>query len=195
MAVNQPIRQPHHPEVASSPGGMLTVTAAKAIAFLRITTGFVFVWAFLDKTFGLGYSTTWSKAWLNGGSPTKGFLSSVDVGPLRSVFHSMAGSWPVDWLFMLGLLGIGTALLLGIASRITAGAGILLLALMWLAEFPPARSTSGGSSSGSANPLVDYHFLYAVVLVVLATGFAGSVWGLGRRWASLPIVQRHRWLL
>lgn len=195
MAVNQPIHQPHHPEVASSPGGMLTVTAAKAIAFLRITTAFVFLWAFLDKAFGLGYSTTGSSAWVNGGSPTKGFLSSVEVGPLRSAFNSMAGTWPVDWLFMLGLLGIGAALLLGIASRITAVGGVLLLALMWLAEFPPARSTSGGAASGSTNPLVDYHFLYAVVLVVLATGFAGSVWGLGRRWASLRIVQRHRWLL
>jgi thiosulfate dehydrogenase [quinone] large subunit len=25
--------------------------------------------------------------------------------------------------------------------------------------------------------------------------FAGNVWGLGRRWARLPFVQRNRWLL
>lgn len=31
------------------------------------------LWAFLDKTFGLGYSTRVAKAWVNGGSPTKGF--------------------------------------------------------------------------------------------------------------------------
>ena len=36
---------------------MMTATAAKALAVLRISTGFVFLWAFLDKTFGLGYAT------------------------------------------------------------------------------------------------------------------------------------------
>ena len=38
------------------------------------------LWAFLDKTFGLHYSTPSSKAWIHGGSPTKGFLTSIDVG-------------------------------------------------------------------------------------------------------------------
>ncbi|HET9172689.1 MAG TPA: hypothetical protein VFN97_24905, partial [Actinospica sp.] len=28
-----------------------------AIAVIRVGTGFVFLWAFLDKTFGLGYAT------------------------------------------------------------------------------------------------------------------------------------------
>ncbi|HEV2634497.1 MAG TPA: hypothetical protein VGX23_05090, partial [Actinocrinis sp.] len=52
-----------------------------AIAIVRIGTGFMFLWAFLDKTFGLGYSTASAKAWIHGGSPTKGFLGSVAVGP------------------------------------------------------------------------------------------------------------------
>jgi thiosulfate dehydrogenase [quinone] large subunit len=30
---------------------------------------------------------------------------------------------------------------------------------------------------------------------VLAVTYAGHVWGLGRRWARLPLVQRHRWLI
>ena len=44
-----------------------------------------------------------------GGSPTKGFLSSVDVGPFTTAFHAIAGTWWADWLFMLGLLGVGVA--------------------------------------------------------------------------------------
>jgi thiosulfate dehydrogenase [quinone] large subunit len=32
----------------------------------------------------------------------------------------------------------------------------------------------------STNPIVDYHFIYAVVLVVLAQTGSGRVWGLGR---------------
>ena len=36
---------------------VLTVAQARALAVLRIATGFIFLWAFLDKMFGLGYAT------------------------------------------------------------------------------------------------------------------------------------------
>lgn len=57
---------------------------AIALAALRITTGFVFLRAFFDKLFGLGYATKSANAWINGGSPTEGFLSRVAVGPFES---------------------------------------------------------------------------------------------------------------
>ena len=186
---------PHALEHVEAPGAMLTTAAAKALAVLRISTGFVFLWAFLDKVFGLGYATPSAKAWINGGSPTKGFLSSVDVGPFQSMFHSMAGTWYANWLFMLAMLGVGLALILGIGMRIAAGAGVLVMAMMWLAEFPLARHTAAGAPSGSSNPITDYHFVYAVGLVVLALTYAGHTWGLGRWWAQLPVVQKHRWLI
>ncbi len=182
-------------EMVEAPGSMLTKTAARALAVLRITTGFVFLWAFLDKTFGFGYATPSAKAWIHGGSPTKGFLSSVDVGPFQSTFHSMAGTTWADWLFMIALLGIGVALIAGIGMRIAAGAAAVLLALMWFAEYPPAQHTSAGKPTMSTNPIVDSHVTYAIVAVVLALTYAGHTWGLGRRWARLPFVQRHRWLI
>jgi thiosulfate dehydrogenase (quinone) large subunit len=185
----------HSLEHVEAPGAMLTAAAAKALAVLRISTGFVFVWAFLDKTFGLGYSTPSAKAWIHGGSPTKGFLSSVDVGPFQSVFHTMAGTWYANGLFMLAMLAVGVALIAGIGMRIAAGAGVLVLAMMWFAEFPFARHTSAGAPSGSSNPITDYHFVYAAGLVVLALTYAGHTWGLGRRWAQLPLVQKNRWLI
>ncbi len=98
--------------VADTTAGL---TLARGLAVLRITTGLVFLWAFLDKTIGLGYSTTSARSWVNGGSPTKGFLSSVDVGPVQSLMHTMAGTWYADRLFMLGMLGVGFALVLGVA--------------------------------------------------------------------------------
>lgn len=182
-------------EQVEAPGSMLTTTAAKALAVLRIATGFVFLWAFLDKAFGLGYSTPSAKAWINGGSPTKGFLASVDVGPFQSAYHSIAGTGWANWLFMLGLLGVGVALIAGVTLRVAAGAGVLMMAMMWFAEFPLARHTSAGAPSASSNPLTDYHVIYAVVLVVLAACYAGYTWGLGRWWARLPFVQQHRWLI
>jgi thiosulfate dehydrogenase [quinone] large subunit len=162
-----------------------------ALAVLRIVLGLAFLWAFLDKTFGLGYSTSSAQAWIGGGSPTKGFLGHVRIGPMQSTLRDWAGAGWADWLFMLALLGLGLALLLGVALRPAAAAGTVLLALMWIAEWPPARSTSAGTATASTNPLIDYHLVYLVVLVILAAFAAGDSWGLGRRWADLDLVRRH----
>lgn len=175
-------------------GGLLAGTAAaKAMAVLRIATGLVFLWAFLDKAFGLGYSTPGERAWIAGGSPTNGFLSNVEVGPFDTAFQAIAGAWWADWLFMLGLLGLGVAVTLGIGLRISAVAGSVMMLLMWLAEFPPDRFTAAGEPSGSSNPLVDYHIIYALVLIVAAIGYAGHTWGLGRWWTRL--VRNNHWAI
>ncbi|MEV4347520.1 hypothetical protein AB0J83_23960 [Actinoplanes sp. NPDC049596] len=186
-----------HLERVEAPGSMLTHAAARALAVLRISTGFVFLWAFFDKTFGWGFATPSARAWTNGGSPTKGFLSGVDVGPgwLQTFFHNIAGDPWADWLFMLGLLGIGLAFMLGIGMRIAAGAGVIMMALMWAAEWPLDKTTSAGEPSMSTNPITDYHFIYAVAGIVLALTYAGHTWGLGKWWASLPLVQKYRWLI
>ena len=165
--------------------------ASATLAGLRIATGFVFLWAFFDKLFGLGYSTPSERAWINGGSPTKGFLGSIEAGPFASTFRSIAGDWWVDWLFMVGLLAVGLAVLLGVGLRLAAVSGTVLVALMWIAEWHPARFTSAGEPTGSTNPLVDYHVIYALALIVIAVTAAGDRWGLGQAWRRLPIVRRH----
>ena len=184
-----------HLENVEAPGALLTRSAARALAVLRIATGFVFLWAFFDKTFGWGFATPAERAWINGGSPTRGFLSRVAVGPFEGFFHDIAGATWADWLFMLGLLGVGLAFVLGIGMRLAAAAGALMMAFMWLAEFPLDRTTSAGEPSGSSNPLVDYHVVYGLAGIVLALTYAGHTWGLGRWWTSLPLVQKNRWLI
>jgi thiosulfate dehydrogenase [quinone] large subunit len=168
--------------------------AGRALAVTRVVLGFTFLWAFLDKVFGWHYATGSGKGWVDGGSPTKGFLSGVSAGPLQSFFHDIAGDGWADTLFMLGLLGIGLALVSGVALRFTAVAGAVMMALMWAAEWPLAQHLSNGQPSGSSNPLVDYHVLYALAMIVLALTSAGETWGLGRLWAAIPLVRRHRWL-
>ncbi|NKQ51784.1 DoxX family membrane protein [Amycolatopsis sp. K13G38] len=180
-------------ETAPVHGAVMTPIAAQAMAFLRIVTGLVFLWAFFDKTFGWGYSTTSQNAWINGGSPTRNYLSTVNVGPLASTLRSWAGQPWADWLFMIGLLAIGLAVLFGVGLRISAIAGTAMLALMWIAEWPLAKVNEAGQATHSTNPIIDYHFVYAVVLIVLAAAYAGNTWGLGRRWAEL--VRDNRWLL
>jgi len=163
-----------------------------AVAALRIGTGFAFLWAFLDKTFGLHYSTPSARAWIHGGSPTKGFLSSVNVGPFQSAFHSWAGQGWANWLFMLSLLGIGLAFVLGIGLRAAAVAGVVLVTLMWFAVYPPAQHAADGSATGSVNPFVDEHVMDALALIAVAAFGTASRLGLGAWWAKLPFVQRHR---
>lgn len=150
----------------------------------RIALGLTFLWAFLDKTLGLGWSTPSERSWVSGGSPTKGFLSHVDVGPLSDFFHGLAGQPVIDWLFMVGLLGIGLAFTLGIAKWVSAISGALMMMMMWAAEWPPARLTATGEASGSANPVVDYHLIYALAMITLAVLGAGKTWGLARQWRA-----------
>jgi thiosulfate dehydrogenase [quinone] large subunit len=108
------------------------------LGVLRLLVGWVFFWAFLDKMWGLGYSTPTSGAWVNGGSPTKGFLGNVYVGPFASWFRSFAGATWADYLFMIGLCALGLALMLGIGLRLAAIPGAALAVLMWLSVWPPA---------------------------------------------------------
>ena len=152
------------------------------LAGIRIALGWVFLWAFLDKLFGLGHETTPAKSWLSEGSPTKGFLGS-SKGPFADLFHAIAGNGVVDLLFMAAMLALGVALMLGIGMRLAAVAGALVTVLMWAAVLPP-----------SSNPFMDDHLVYAGVLVLLALLGAGNTLGLGRAWTATSLVRRAPWL-
>jgi thiosulfate dehydrogenase [quinone] large subunit len=160
-----------------------------ALGLLRIATAWVFLWAFLDKTFGLGFSTTSRQAWIHGGSPSAGYLTSAAVtGPLKGFYASIAGS-ATDILFMAGMLGIGLAVILGVGLRISAVAGSVVMILMYLAEWPFSPRTA------STNPLVDYHIVFALALIAVAALSAGDTFGLGRAWKRLRLVRNHTWLI
>jgi thiosulfate dehydrogenase [quinone] large subunit len=189
--ITRPIHRPAAEPGAAAPVGSLAFR--RAVAILRISIGWLFVWPFFDKLFGLGYATPSKSAWIHGGSPTKGFLSGVNIGPLQGFFHSFAGAGWADWLFMLGLLGIGAALILGIGLRIVAVAGTALVVAMWFASWPAAK-VAGGQPTQSTNPFFDDHLLFALTFIVFTLGNAGDTWGLGRWWKSLPLVRSNPWL-
>ena len=157
--------------------------AWKTLAVTRIALGFVFLWAFVDKTFGLGFATLAERAWVNGGSPTSGFLKmGVNPdSPFKDVFTGLAGQAWVDWAFMLGLLGVGVALMLGIGLRIAAVAGTALMLMMWAALIPLEN-----------NPVVDDHIIYALVLWVVA--FGKREYSLTNWWLSHKVVKKNSWL-
>lgn len=153
--------------------------AAFPLALIRIVMGFMLVWAFMDKMFGLGFQTPAGKGVIDGGSPTHDFLIYNDG--LFSSFFNWLGNFSgiTDILMMMGLLLIGTALLLGIAAKLTTIFGIIFMIFMFLAVFP-----------ASDNPLVDYHVIYILAFVAMWLTNAGDHLGLGKRWRDLSIVKR-----
>ena len=179
------------PTEAATSDLIVPSSAQKWAGVVRILLGFTFLWAFLDKTFGLGFATT--KAWLFGageGNPTAGFLKfgANPNGPFAGFYNNLAPSSPsaiVNWLFMLALLGAGVGLVLGIGMRISCVGAAVLLLMMYSAVAPWAKyEDKGGSTVASNNPILDEHIIYAATLMLLMIVCAGRYWGLGRWWEA-----------
>lgn len=167
------------------------VKGGKIWGTFRVFLGSIFLWAFFDKLFSLGFSTGRMEnggidffgpdAWINGGSPTAGFLEFGTKGPFASFFQGLAGNAWVDWAFMLGLFFIGTALILGIGTRLAAIGGVTLLMSMYLAS----------AIWPEHHPVVDDHVMYSIGLIGLAYVGAGRYLGFGKRWEKVGFVKRH----
>ena len=178
--------------------------ARKALAVLRIAFGFTFLWAFFDKLLALGYATGrdaetgavdrfGDAAWINGADPAAGFLAfgTNPDSPFYDLFTGLVtvtetGPQTDFWvspLFMIGLLGIGAALLLGIGMRIAAASGALLYLFMYAAVMLPEN-----------NPIFDDHLIGAISLAVLALTLSGDTWGFGKKWAKTHLVRRYAFL-
>jgi len=173
----------------------------KALAVVRIAFGVTFLWAFFDKLLALGFGTGAitndagektgvdyfgeGAAWINGGSPTEGFLKFgvADNNPFQSFYNSLGGTAFADTLFMVGLLGIGLAFTFGFGIRVAAATGALLYFLMWTASLPLDN-----------NPILDVHILGATTMVVLGLALAGDTWGVGKAWAKTHLVRQNRFL-
>lgn len=158
---------------------MLAKTETKNLwGVLRILMGWTFLWGFIDKLYGLGFTTEAGKAWIDGVSPTSGFLQFATKGPFSDLFQILAGNAVVDWLFMLGLLLIGLSLILGIGMKIATNSGIVLVLLIYLSALPPEH-----------NPIIDEHIIYAVLLLTLNRVEAGNYWGFGQTWQKIKFVK------
>ena len=151
------------------------------LSFVRISLGLIFLWAFFDKLFGLGFNTAPDKSWLMGVSPTSGFLEFATKGPFAGIFKSLAGLAIIDWLFMLGLLLIGIALTFGIALKASSYGGAILMFLMWLAVLPKEH-----------HPFLDEHVVYLLVFLLIAIKNPVYYLGCGKCWEKLSIVKKYK---
>lgn len=168
------------------------------LSITRIVLGFTFLWAFLDKLIGLGWSTCkgesgievmCERAWLSGGRITEGYLGASS-GPLADFFATLGTYAWTDWVFMIGLLGVGLALMLGIGTKVGMLSAAAMLTMMFLAHGFPFV---GGNAT---NPIVDSHVIQAVaVIAVVLMELERQAIGLGSWWRRLEIVQKNPWLV
>ena len=184
-------------DVAVTSGSRLGWTA---LSIARILIGFVFFWAFIDKLFALGFSTGRDsktnvvtyfgpKAWIHGNHVTEGYLKSSS-GPLGSFFSGLGAQRWTDWVFMIGLAGIGLALMFGIGTKVAAWSGVAMLAMMYTTHAWP------GTVTGATNPFLDEHIVYGVTAGgIVFVELQRQAVGLGAWWRKLPIVQKNNWLV
>jgi thiosulfate dehydrogenase (quinone) large subunit len=147
---------------------------------LRLLLGWSFVWAFLDKMFGLGFATCRASdsssidylcdaSMIKGGSPTYGFLNFATQGShTGGLFDWMAPSAAdsinlADVGFMAVLLVGGVALMVGFAVRTAAIGGALLMLFMFLA----------GDVWPENNPVNSSHVIEMAAFLGVATVGAG----------------------
>ena len=147
---------------------------------LRLGMGWIFFWAFIDKVWGLGFNTVAGKGWIDGVSPTFGFLKFATKGPFKEFYQGLAGNPIVDWLFMMGCLFIGLAFLFGIGMKIACYSGVLMYIFMYTAGFmPPVH-----------NPFLDEHIMFPLLIIGLTMIKSGQWLGLGKWWVNTALVKK-----
>ncbi|MBO4798578.1 MAG: hypothetical protein J5494_07425 [Candidatus Methanomethylophilaceae archaeon] len=149
-----------------------------ALAAFRIMAGWIMLWPFFDKLFGLGFQTPHGGGWIDGVSPSS-YVVYVADGLFKDFYVSLAGNFVIDVILMAALLVLGVALVLGIAARQTTSGMCAFLLIMYSLHVPP-----------SDNPVVDYHIL--LVAGMLAVYFLGGFekLSLRDRWKETRIVRR-----
>ena len=162
---------------------MSETTSNRIWVVLRISLGLVFLWGFFDRTFGLGFNTAPEAAWINGASPTFGYLQFATSGPFAGLMQGLAGNIVVDLLYMMGQLLIGLSLLTGIGLTVAGYSGALLMALIYISAFPK-----------EFHPFMDQHIIYGIILVGIAVLKPRASFDFSERWAQTPIAQRHAFL-
>ena len=165
---------------------------AKALAALRVFLGWGFLFAGLSKFLQIGASAPFTAA---------GFLKFGTAGTWPGVAEAAEGAPPIinnpthdlwialagnptllsvtDTLVVFGQIAIGTALILGLATRFSGVMGAVMMTFLTLAAWDFGHG------------IVNQTSLYAVVALVLAATHAGKVYGLDGLLEKATVVREN----
>jgi thiosulfate dehydrogenase [quinone] large subunit len=143
------------------------------LLYFRLTMAWTFLYAASHQVFVPSFSVI-------------GFLSHTKTWHDVFVVFTTPTMAPITtFLVEYGHLLIGLSLLTGLMVRVSASVGVLLMITYWFAhmDWPFIENTN--------NLIVDYHLVYAGVLVYLVAKHAGHVWGLDAWAENLTFVKQH----
>ena len=142
------------------------------IVFFRLCMGWTFLWAGIHH-FGDGKFVA-------------GFLSHTKTfHDVYAPFTNPVITPPLTFLVEYGHLLIGLSLISGLLVRVSSPFAIMLLLLYWTAhmDFPYIENVN--------NYLIDYHIVYAGVVVYLIVKRAGHVFGLDGLLEKLHLAEEY----
>jgi thiosulfate dehydrogenase (quinone) large subunit len=148
-------------------------TEKSLILYFRLAMAWTFLYAASHQVFDPSFSVV-------------GFLSHTKTWHDVFVVFTTPTLAPVTtFLVEYGHLLIGLSLLTGLMVRVSASFGVALMILYWFAhmDWPYIENAN--------NFIVDYHLVYAGVLVYLIVKRAGHVFGLDAAVERLQFVKDH----
>jgi len=143
------------------------------ILYFRLTMAWTFLYAASHQVFVPSFSVI-------------GFLSHTKTfHDVFAVFTTPTIAPITTFMVEYGHLLIGLSLLTGLLVRVSASFGVFLMITYWFAhmDWPFIENTN--------NFIVDYHLVYAGVLVYLIVMRAGHVFGLDGWVENLQFVRQH----
>jgi thiosulfate dehydrogenase [quinone] large subunit len=153
---------------------MIDSTLGRSLTFyFRIAMGWTFLYAASHQVFDPNFTVV-------------GFLGSTKTfHDLFAIFTTPTMAPITTFLVEWGHLLIGMSLVLGLMVRVSAGFGIMLMLVYWMAhmDWPFIENRN--------NFILDYHLVYAGVLVTLIAVRAGHVWGLDGWLEKQPFIAQH----
>lgn len=151
----------------------LSVGKQRMVAVLRMAVGFIFLTAGIEKlllTEG-GFSAAGFLKFGTAGTPVLASAAEkVIYNPTHDFWVALAGNAAamnvINVLVVAGQIGIGVALILGLATRFASAMGTLMMLIFFVAAWEFEFG------------IVNQHLTYALVTATLGVLGAGRVWGL-----------------
>jgi thiosulfate dehydrogenase [quinone] large subunit len=160
----------------------LTGSRAFGILALRLTAGWVFLFAGLQKVLGAEPFSAYGFLTFGTAGTAEGAAEGAIVNPTSAFWVDLAANPQllqiVDFVVPFGQIAIGTALILGLATRLAAVMGFLMMAGFTIAAWDFAHG------------VINQTALIAIVSLVLGIIRAGDVYGVDAIVDEQPIVKR-----
>lgn len=161
----------------------------RGLVILRVVLGFGFLYAGLDKLLDLNGNGPFSAAGFLAHATAGAIPNMVGHDPATMVHNPTHQFWVdlaanpgvvgiINFLVVFGEIAIGTALILGVATRLAGSLGAVMMFLFWIAAWD------------FQNGIVNEQFVYLLLAAIVAYASAGRVFGVDAILERTELVRR-----